>query len=381
MFRRVFVAEHLDGHTRRPINHRIEIDPVADRGARSVSHVEVVEEAARNRRADLLKVGHLVINRPAHDGVRHQDWRAQRDRRRAVRPFLFFDDPARFAAGMGIQHTQELGNAVAVQVGLHIGHHHPIAALAIVALAVLQQGRGVALTLLHADGAIIANLVNVILRQPQFPQVRSCDALAIATKRSLVDVAGQRRKQHILGRDGVHHDLLALAGRGNGSAEGLRQGMARCRVNIRGRVRLHVNIEGDALLIGGHGGGGNLLGSPRRDGLGTALAGLVNVHRDRAEAARERILDGPIERLEALILAHEHMRHVVGGFLRPLLVLGRQRRELHYGVTGGEYPHHSGHQAFNGVRKLAGDNLGLAFLLVARGVAVVIVERPLTYRR
>jgi hypothetical protein len=125
-----------DRRARNPIDQTIEVDLVRDDRARPVGDVEIVEKAARQDRADLLEVLRLVEQRAADDGVAHQDRRGERDRGEPI-PFDALDDATRRAAGVGIDHAQKLGDAVAVIVGADIGHNQPERPLAVAEVAAL----------------------------------------------------------------------------------------------------------------------------------------------------------------------------------------------------------------------------------------------------
>ena len=183
-----------DRRARHPVDQAVEIDLVGDHRPRPVDDVEVVEQAAGQDRAELLQVLRLVEQRAADDGVRHQDRRGERDRGRArptrtrsmMRPAV--------AAAMGIDHAQQLGDAVAVVVGADVGHDQPQRPLA-VALAAERLPLGVvedalvALRRLGRQALVGAQIIDLFLCQAELDQVGRGDALDEAQERRLVFVA------------------------------------------------------------------------------------------------------------------------------------------------------------------------------------------------
>ena len=71
------------------------------------------------------------------------------------------------------------------------------------------------------------------------------------------------------------------------------------------------------------------------------------------------------------------MRHVFARLLGPLLLARRARGELGHVVGAGEDPHQAGHDRFDHVGEFRGHDLRGAVLLVAIGLAIVVVERVL----
>src|SRR5580704_19286596 len=184
-----------DRRARHPVDQAVEVDLVADHRARAVGEVEIVEQPARQHRADLLEVLDLVEQRAADDGVAHQDRRRQGDRGRAL-PFDPLDDLPDTAAGVGIEAAQRLGDAIAIDVDLEIGHDEPERPLAVAGVApldVVDDGAVVALGLLGREVAIGAQFVDLVLREAHLDQVRRGDPLAEAQERGLVLIARRRR--------------------------------------------------------------------------------------------------------------------------------------------------------------------------------------------
>ena len=83
----------------------------------------------------------------------------------------------------------------------------------------------------------------------------------------------------------------------------------------------------------------------------------------------------PGEDAEAVVLAHQHVRHVAARLLGPFLLAGATGREADQVVGGGEDAHQARHQGFDDVGEFRRHDLRGALLLVAEGLAVVVGKR------